>query len=921
MDKTKRRMPTLEDAQKAFSRIPKNLLLAFAAACVFFLIYHAGYFDDRMVNEDVRHLITHDHQRIAIGRFFCHNLVTDYCNAWTIGCISCLYCALSTVFVVDLLRVRTKLGAILTAVLLVGIPSLCYAFEFLSGAHLTARLYFLTVLAVWITDRWRWGTVLGIVVLAVAIGIRQAAVSSAAILCALALIRDVLFDERIRYKDLLKKALRFLALGIFGVCLYFLLWKIVRDYTGVSMSDYKGLGGLGQFSIKVFLKAVINSYSVFWGFFFKGRFFYLSQLQKIAYAVIFALSGFAFVFASVNNPKRIPGILICLLLLPPCIDCIAIAVPEMDTDVLIIYPIVYCLILCICLAERSMPHNGFGVITSWLLIVAIAITGICYLDITSAFYVKAETYHEHTMAYENRLLMRIEETPGYYPGIPVAIVSDTSNEYRGLPSEAFPHVINDRDLWYSYVGSYTNAMKKTLDLIKSYTGVSLTRATSAQVQQIHASDEFSQMSAFPMEGSTRVINGILCVNCVYREVIIMQADEKTLLLNYCDYASDADGSTYAWYVYKNNTRVAELERGYRDVPEHLVVLNEDGNYYFKCFAQQGNIKRSVKSIQVVVKNGVIIADNRLHHISMEEALSRALPSVQINAAITGDRSVVLTIIDNTLHADQDCLFAWRVYRDGEHIEEYDRVFDREPQYALCLKEDGKYSFELLYRKGNAGEASVMSDEIEISHEINVLRAGKNTVLLTYIGQAITEDNVSYAWYVYNGEVMDGAKGRDYQMTSEHLVTLDEDGIYTFKCFYIVSKEKYSVLSFPVVVANGVIVDDPRLGEISMEEAMRLSEPEIEVKVTLAGERVVELNMIDNTHKAGLDYTYAWYVYRNGERLKEYDRGYSFDPKYDLILVEDGEYQFKLFYRMGNTTCSVKSESIHIGEEQNAENAA
>ena len=325
----------------------------------------------------------------------------------------------------------------------------------------------------------------------------------------------------------------------------------------------------------------------------------------------------------------------------------------------------------------------------------------------------------------------------------------------------------------------------------------------------------------------------------------------------------------------------------------------------------------------MVKDGIIVADSRMERISLEEAASRALPPVQVSAMMVGDRTVNLTIIENSILArGNDYEFAWRVYRDGEHAEKYDRAFAQDPSYDLNLTEDGTYRFELIYRKGNTGsETSVLSEEIGIVHEIDILQAGKNTVLLKYVGPAAAESNISYAWYVYKGKEVVDNKGRDYQSNSEHLVTLEEDGVYTFKCFCLIGKEKRSMLSFPVTMKDGAIVDDPRLGEISMEEAVNRARPEVEVQVTLVGERAVKLTMIDNTLNAGPEYAYAWYVYRNGERLAEYERGYYSDPEYDLILAEDGEYQFKLFYRIGKTSYAVMSESITIGEAQSSENAA
>ena len=164
-------------------------------------------------------------------------------------------------------------------------------------------------------------------------------------------------------------------------------------------------------------------------------------------------------------------------------------------------------------------------------------------------------------------------------------------------------------------------------------------------------------------------------------------------------------------------------------------------------------------------------------------------------------------------------------------------------------------------------------------------------------------------------------GGDYHSYTGHLVKLEQDGTYTFKCYIRTQESKRSILSFAVEVRNGKIADDPRLEEISMEDAVKQMKPEVEIRVKTVSGRAVQLTIIDNTLNAGPDYTYAWYVYKDGERLKEYDRGYYADPEYDLILAEDGVYQFKLFYRIGDVKKSIMSEEIRIGEAQSGEAAA
>ena len=917
-------LPDLSRAESALRRIPKQYIFAFAAACIFFAVFHAGFFDDRMVNEDYRHLITANWQRIQYGRFFCFYLITSYCNAWTLGCETCLYFALTTVLLVDLFKVRTKIGITLVAALAVGMPSLCFMFGYLAAAPLYGRLYFLAVLSVWVADRWRWGFLPATVLFAVALGVGQSALIAGAVLCVLVLLRDMLLAEPFHYKTLLIKLAKFLFMGILGAALYFALWSIILHIEGLTAVDYKGMSQVGALSFSAILDGIKDSYTDFSGFFFGDRFLYVSRLQKAAYAILFAMVALALIYKAVLRPIIIPGVIAVILLFPLCIGCIQIFVPQVTTDTLMVYPMVYLLVMCVFLIEGSFPDNLLGRGGAWLLLASLLVTCCSFWDISSAFYVQAETYHEQTYAYENRLLSRIEETEGYYPGIPVAIITNGSNDYTGMNPGAFDRTMNQRGMWNPYVGTKDRVLTKTLDLIRMYTGVSLTGATNEQIEEVRNSTEFAELSAFPLNGSIKVINGVLTVNCIYLEAVVMQADDHTLLLNCIDRLSEDNGGegTYAWYVYRDGVRAPELEREYRTVPEHLITLTEDGSYTFKAFCKNGRGTRTVTSAAVVVKNGVIVESASLKQISMEEAQDRALPAAQVIVTQSGDREIRLGMLDNTLHTGPEYRYAWRVYRDGVHLPELDREFAAEARYDLLLSEDGQYLFELIYRNGSEGrEVSVLSEETAVTHLLEVSRAGGNSVLLNYVGPGAEETGASYAWYVYRDGERITELDRAYQSNAAYLLALEEDGIYKFKCFYRCADVKDTALTFSMSVVNGQIIDDPRMSAVSLEEANRLTRPAFEVDVAVFGERAVQLTMIDNTLNAGEDYTYAWYVYCDGERLTEYDRPYLADPEYDLILADDGEYQFKLFVRHGEEKDSVMSEKITIGAAQSGENAA
>ena len=714
----KKHILAIDRLQEAFLRIPRILIFAFVAACAVFFIVHAGFFDDRMVCEDYRHFIESSAQRISLGRFFCFNLITAYCNSWMLGCQACLGFALAAVILVDLFKVRTKIGAVVVVILMITMPSMCYLFVYLFSAANLGRVAFLTALSVWIMARWRWGFLPATVIFAASLGVGQNALIFEAVLCSLVLLRDLMLErETFSYRRLMIKAVKMLVMGIVGVALYFLVWKLILRITGTSAANYKGMNQIGSFTLAQIVTAVKRSYVDFKDFFFGSRFFYVSRLQKIVYLLFFLVSGYSIVFACVKHPARIPGILVVLLSLPLCVGSVQIFVPQVKTDTLMVYPIIYALVFGVTIAESVLPQNHLGNVLSWSLLAALVVTGLSNYGITSAYYVKAEAYHEQTMAYENRLLMRIEEVPGYYEGIPIAFLSNGSNDYHGVEGAVFHRILNDRGLWYSFVGTKSTELKKTIDLINVYTGVKLKQATSAQIAQVQGTEEAADMTPYPMDGSIKVINGILTVNYISREIVVMQVDDNSVLLKHVTRSVPDETETIAWYVYRDGTRVPELERNYNAQNEHLITLTEDGTYTFKGFCNRGGVRTSIMSSAVVVKDGVISADTGLKRISQEEMNHYIKPEVEVSVTLYGERAVKLTMIDNYLNPGPEYTYAWYVYRNGERLREYDRWYSADPEYDLILAEDGEYRFKLFYRVGGVGK-SVMSDTITIGEAQN-----------------------------------------------------------------------------------------------------------------------------------------------------------------------------------------------------------
>ena len=128
-------------------------------------------------------------------------------------------------------------------------------------------------------------------------------------------------------------------------------------------------------------------------------------------------------------------------------------------------------------------------------------------------YSNLEKKYEKTYAYCVRLLDRIEQTEGYYQGIPIALVGVIG--YDEFPTTDITGKVTDGMIGLS--GDYL--IYKGADyqaFMQNYLGATLNFLDPDTVGEIYMTQEYIDMDTFPGANSTRVVDGILYVkteNC------------------------------------------------------------------------------------------------------------------------------------------------------------------------------------------------------------------------------------------------------------------------------------------------------------------------------------------------------------------------------------------------------------------------
>ncbi|MBP5282620.1 MAG: glucosyltransferase domain-containing protein, partial [Lachnospiraceae bacterium] len=378
------------------------------------------------------------------------------------------------------------------------------------------------VTAVYLTKKYRLGFLYGAICLAFSMGIYQAYLPFAILLCIYQVV--LLFADgtwKADKKALMKKTGAYLGMGILGFVLYYVILRVLLLIQGKELASYQGIGEVGTANNEGLLSMVKSIYLDFASFTLKGGVFF-QNIFSLAALLVLALVTVCLLFQSATKKKwwKHPGFYGILLLLavaiPPCTSCIRLVSPELNYHLLMRYQWVLFPMLAYAFCERCLAETedgkqkgtGFNLFARWALLCAAVTIIFCYGLADNVAYTNLEKKYEKTYAYCLRLLDRIEQTPGYYQGIPVALVGVVGEDpypVTDLTGKVTGNMIGLSGDYLIYTGENYEAF------IKNYLGATLNIVDVETMGEIYYSSEYVEMESFPAQGSTKVVNGILYV--------------------------------------------------------------------------------------------------------------------------------------------------------------------------------------------------------------------------------------------------------------------------------------------------------------------------------------------------------------------------------------------------------------------------
>ncbi|MCH5337494.1 MAG: glucosyltransferase domain-containing protein [Acetatifactor sp.] len=503
--------------QTLSEKIKRQWWLAFFSAIGIGLLIHMPALLSDIPNHDGLASMYFDQNMITSGRWFLSvacGFSSYYTVPWVIGLLGLLFLGMAAAAVTELLEVDRGWAIVLNSGLLVAFPALAssFAYVFTLDGYMLALL--LAVLAVLVTKKYKWGLVGGAFCLAFSLGIYQAYLAFAMILSLFAVL--MLFAEKKSAAEKITGTLRYLGMGILGVALYYGILQVLLRVQGKELASYQGIDGMasgngvGAGGLLHSLRAIYQDFAAFT---LKGNVLYNNWISFGA-LILLALMAVATATVLVQNRKWWKNlwffviIVVMFTAVPLVTNVILLISPDVTYHLLMRYQWVLYLIGLITFVSKNACLAKKAAVLEWGAFLA-AFALIFFYGVTDNIgYSNLQKKYEKTYAYCVRLLDRIEQTEGYYPGIPIAMVGM-------IGTEQYPAT----DLTLSVTGNMIGLSGDSLvytgenyqEFIKNYLGATLNILPPEAMSEVYYSEEYISMDSFPGEDSIRIIDGIMYI--------------------------------------------------------------------------------------------------------------------------------------------------------------------------------------------------------------------------------------------------------------------------------------------------------------------------------------------------------------------------------------------------------------------------
>jgi hypothetical protein len=307
-------------------------------------------------------------------------------------------------------------------------------------------------------------------------------------------------------------------MGGLGAAIYYVMLQILLKVQRTELSGYQGIG---EGNAKPLTDTLIRIYKDFVYHTLQGNLMMQKGFLAIAMVVLLAVAAVVLLLAMWKNGSfkdvwtYLAGAA-AVIVLPICFNAILLISPDVTYHSLMRYQWVLipmaALVILDRLAGLVFTANGrdskMAASISWAGLIMAVVIAFEYTVICNIGYFNLEKKYEKTYAYCLRMLDRMEETEGYYHGIPVVMIGVVWDHY--LPSTDLTVGVTD-----SLIGVNGDYLFYTAEnyraFMEYYFGVKIELVDIAEIPRYISTPEYIEMEVFPKQNSMKVVDGILYI--------------------------------------------------------------------------------------------------------------------------------------------------------------------------------------------------------------------------------------------------------------------------------------------------------------------------------------------------------------------------------------------------------------------------
>ena len=209
-----------------------------------------------------------------------------------------------------------------------------------------------------------------------------------------------------------------------------------------------------------------------------------------------------------KNPLFFVIMFLAVMALPLITNVILMISPSVTYHLLMRYQWVLYLIGMTAFVSRYSGEVPYAKMMEWVALAGTFVIVFCYGVADNIGYSNLQKKYEKTYAYCVRLLDRIEQTEGYYQGIPIAMVGVVGDAEYPLTDITLP-------VTSAMIGLNGDMLLYTGEnyrlFIQNYLGATLNILPAEAMSEMYYEEEYISMDSFPGENSIRIIDGIMYI--------------------------------------------------------------------------------------------------------------------------------------------------------------------------------------------------------------------------------------------------------------------------------------------------------------------------------------------------------------------------------------------------------------------------